>query len=261
MLDLLPSRERERDFLKPQASSLKPRAPQASAARLHADRNAGRDRDLRHGHLRHDSDPAIGGRGPADARGARLLSGFLGNAQTRAVASGRSVAVIIQPLKNNGNAAMDLYLAEVPPPYIGDSLSSSASVTGSICQPFDHVQQQQYSGRRPASRRFGSVQLSWTTLLSRLQIDRASHGCVSCHRTPCRFSDRSDEYQTPITGNSGVPFQVFRQPVKTYDTPGQMLDGAAIDLNFSGIDPTPSAMSPVGRGRSRSRSRPPARWT
>jgi hypothetical protein len=36
-----------------------------------------------------------------------------------------------------------------------------------------------------------------------------------------------------------VPFQIFRQPVKTVDPPVQLSDGAAIDWYFSGVDLAP----------------------
>jgi type II secretory pathway pseudopilin PulG len=162
--------------------------------------------------------------------GARLLSGFLGNAQTRAVAGGRSVAVIIQPLKNNGNAAMDLYLAEVPPPYIGDSLSSNVTLSGSTIS-FNSCPSFTSQGIRPGD----LIRFNYRGQLYYLDANDSSKAYLtSTTGIPISPTDPTNT-ATPQLG-TGVPFQVFRQPVKTYDTPGQLLDGAAIDLNFSGID-------------------------
>ena len=70
----------------------------------------------------------------SDARrlreGARLVSSMLADAQTRAIASGRSVGVVIQRNPNNYAEAMDLFLAEVPPPYLGDTVNEFATLNG-----------------------------------------------------------------------------------------------------------------------------------
>ena len=166
---------------------------------------------------------------------ARLLSGFFGNAQTRAIVSGHSVGVIIQPLKNNPNAAMDLYLAEVPPPYIGDTLTSNVTGSGSSIT-FSSDCNIAAAGLRPGDLiRFNYRGQLYYLDYSSTGVD-TSVSYISSSTVPIYPTDPSPNSAfTPQLG-TGVPFQVFRQPVKTFDTPGQLLDGAAIDLNYSGID-------------------------
>ena len=85
----------------------------------------------------------------SDARrareGARVLSTMFASAQTQAAVSGRASAVWIQRLKNssglaiNSAAAMDLFMCEVPPPYLGDAFELYRERVGQ----FGDVQQRQ----------------------------------------------------------------------------------------------------------------------
>ncbi len=67
----------------------------------------------------------------ADAQ-KRLLGTYISAAQARAVATGRPAAVIIQRMGNNSIAGMEVFLGEVPPPYIGDTLNSTAKLAGPV---------------------------------------------------------------------------------------------------------------------------------
>lgn len=59
---------------------------------------------------------------------ARQLSTFLAQAQTRAIELGRPVGVWFERDQNNPNAAWQLYQAEVPPAYGGDTYHSLARI-------------------------------------------------------------------------------------------------------------------------------------
>jgi type II secretory pathway pseudopilin PulG len=159
---------------------------------------------------------------------ARLVSSYFGNAQSRAIALGRPVGVMIERLPNNPTASMDLSMVEVPPPYAGEWLDSrvrieqagpqSATVTflspddaaaaATLVQPGDQIKFH-YRGDlyRIVSLSGGAMQISWT-------VDRVA---------------------PPFTPPGvGVAYQIFRQPVRSSDAPVQLPAGAVIDLNYSG---------------------------
>ncbi|MCH2129770.1 MAG: prepilin-type N-terminal cleavage/methylation domain-containing protein, partial [Pirellulaceae bacterium] len=59
---------------------------------------------------------------------ARSVNAFLAAAQARAMELGRPVGVWLKRMPNNPNLVLELYVAEVPSPYTGDDMISSASV-------------------------------------------------------------------------------------------------------------------------------------
>jgi hypothetical protein len=119
---------------------------------------------------------------------------------------------------------MDLFMAEVPPPYLGGTLASTATwnATGS-----------------PNVVTFSSdVNLSTANVQTGDLI---------------RFSYRGELYYLTVSGNSAsitpvdptqsyppagapLPFQIYRRPIKSVASAVQLTDGVAIDLSFSGID-------------------------
>lgn len=162
--------------------------------------------------------------------GARVLSTMLAAAQTQAEVSGRGSAVWIQRLKNssgaviNSAAAMELFLADVPPPYLGDSLSSSASVSsGSVT--FNNA------NLTGANVQNGDlIRFSFRGELYTLNGVSASSATI----TPLDVSMIGSPQGSPPAGN--LPFQIFRRPVKSLASAVQLTDGVAVDLNFSGAD-------------------------
>jgi prepilin-type N-terminal cleavage/methylation domain-containing protein len=196
--------------------------------------------------------------------GARLVSTMLSTAQTRAISSGRSVGVLFQPMKNNPYASMELYLVEVPPPYAGDEVNDSAAISfpagwNPITNPSFSVKLQgppptlsppTYSGLQVYDQQTKTSQ----KLIRNGDLIRFNYrGDLfvltdsSATTTPPDYYITSNALQaTPLYPNSvfpqkatAVPFQIFRQPVKTVDPPVQLSDGAAVDWYFSGIDLVP----------------------
>lgn len=70
---------------------------------------------------------------------ARMLSSEFAAAQSEALARGRSVGVWIERLPNEPNAAIDMFLCEVPPPYSGDSEASTATVSVMVAGPQNNI--------------------------------------------------------------------------------------------------------------------------
>lgn len=177
--------------------------------------------------------------------GARVLSTMLASAQTEAQVSGRPAAVWIQRLTSssgqatNAAAAMDIYMAEVPPPYLGDTLTSTATITIS-------------STSQPATVTFNSANLT-TAGVQNGDIVRfeyrgefyrlAGVSGTSATITPLDTSLLGTAQAYPYTATTGSPFQIYRRPIKTLASAVQLSDGVAVDLTNSGADPGASSFA------------------
>jgi type II secretory pathway pseudopilin PulG len=220
----------------------------------------------------------------SDARrlreGARLVSTMLASAQSRAVSSGRSVGVLFQPMKNNPYACMEMYMVESPQPYSGDTNSYRAAISGSTVTINDgtivsgKLGRPTFSGVPMADQKDPSnapnqtlirpgdlIQFNYRGQMFVLNfgdnhpyavsndpntLDNPNWQCVLT-LTPTDPS-ASLPPATP-TGSTGVPFTIFRQPVKTFDPPAQLSDGVAVDWFFSGVNlaaPQPLPGGPTG---------------
>jgi prepilin-type N-terminal cleavage/methylation domain-containing protein len=209
----------------------------------------------------------------SDARrlreGARLVSTMLASAQSRAISSGRSVGVLFQPMKNNPYACMEMYMVESPQPYSGDASgyraaidSSRGTVTlndgtitgGKFGRPT-------FSGVFMADKNDSSNPPNQTLIRPGDLIQFNYRGQMYVlnfgDNTPYAMSNDRNTSDSPnwqciltITptdpsaslppstpaGSTGVPFTIFRQPVKTFDPPAQLSDGVAVDWFFSGVN-------------------------
>jgi prepilin-type N-terminal cleavage/methylation domain-containing protein len=210
----------------------------------------------------------------SDARrlreGARLVSTMLASAQSRAISSGRAVGVLFQPMKNNPYACMEMYLVESPPPYSGDDFNYRAAINGNQVTINDGTITggvlgiPTFSGVRMADnqdppntpnqtliRPGDLIQFNYRGQKYVLNFGEStpyalSHDTNTSHKpnwqcimtlTP---TDPSASLPTSTpTGSTGMPFTIFRQPVKTVDPPAQLSDGVAVDWYFSGVDLAP----------------------
>ncbi len=174
--------------------------------------------------------------------GARLLSTMLSNAQAKARANGRSAGVWIQPMTNNPGAAMNMFIAESPPPYSGDTANATATVS--------------LSSGFPTNVSFPSGDYGWNTVKpgdlvrfnfrgSLYQINPSAStkadGTISTSTVTINIVNAaggtSPQFPTNATSLK-LPFQVFRQPIRSMEGAVSLADGAAIDIQFSGDDTT-----------------------
>jgi prepilin-type N-terminal cleavage/methylation domain-containing protein len=208
----------------------------------------------------------------SDARrlreGARLVSTMLASAQSRAISSGRAVGVLFQPMKNNPYACMEMYLVESPPPYSGDDFKYRAAILGNKViinngtvnnqgvygtPTFSGVQMAvdpSKPGNQTLIRPGDLIQFNYRGQKYVLNFGESSpyalsHDTDTNHNPPeCIMTltptDPSASFP-PLTqtGSAGMPFTIFRQPVKTVDPPAQLGEGAAVDWYFSGVDLAP----------------------
>ena len=152
--------------------------------------------------------------------GARLVGGAFGIARARAVSEGRSVGVWLerQPSPRD-SACFKLFFAEQPQTYSGENLNSTVTVNSSGNATFTGI-----NGARIQN---GDL----------LQINYQAHLYTVTKVSGFTYSTTS---KTSPTGKAaavavGVPFQIFRQPIRSAEKPIQLPNGIAIDLAASGF--------------------------
>lgn len=172
---------------------------------------------------------------------ARILSDVFAGAQARAVAAGRPVGVWLQrigdrPRANRvqANTAIDLFYCQVPPPYTGDT-------TNAVCLP--NPNQNSQSQFRilfpphltqpipPQTVRVGDrIRLNYRGPLYTILggQNTSNDGWISGNLL--QVEEPLPSGGTPMP----VPFQIYRQPVKSADKPVQLPIGVHVDLASSG---------------------------
>lgn len=183
---------------------------------------------------------------------ARIVSTQFASAQSEAIARGRSVGVWMERLSADPSASMDLFLCEVPQTYAGDSENSLAQVkisggmasfvlaTGTDVgwqnqlRPGDLVRFN-YRGAYyaiagdPLNKVVPNPQDN-----TQVVLDPAADSSNPQTKTIVITPINPANPQLPIP-SAGVPYQIYRQPVKLTGGVAQLPAGAVIDLLFSGV--------------------------
>jgi len=153
----------------------------------------------------------------------RQLNAMFANAKAQAAERNRPFGVWLQRTPGNLNQCLDVYLAEVPPPYTGDMLNATATVSAGNVLTFD---QPGAAGTLTASPG-GLIEIGESFFI--------------------RFNYQGELYQgffngvtltlssTPPITISGLPFQIYRNPRKAAGAPLELSNGIAIDLGYSGV--------------------------
>ena len=196
---------------------------------------------------------------------ARIVNTQLSAAQSQALANGRSAGLWIERVGGTSSTTpggVDLYMAEVPPPYSGDTSNSTVTIQTDPSPPNNYYfsfnaaadTAWQNLPLRPGDEiRFNykgplyilpsdvaaytspnqqPVNTVKTDAQGNKYIDPASTK-IYFDRLPTFWSHPSD-CPMPMATSAGVPYQIFRQPVKTAGSPVQLPTGAVIDFNYSG---------------------------
>jgi type II secretory pathway pseudopilin PulG len=183
--------------------------------------------------------PMLEGREMREA--ARQLNGLLGAAQARAVARGRPVGVMLHRRGDNQSAAFQLSLAEVPPPYAGDSAIARAFSTtndpwqaaltyswaaATLVAPGDFIKFDYRGALYP--------------IVSLNQLDNTVVQFAPPSSAPSAPPPPLLPEFNPTTGqqNPGVPFQIYRAPQRTPAAPLELPTPAVVDLLGCGIGAT-----------------------
>jgi prepilin-type N-terminal cleavage/methylation domain-containing protein len=169
---------------------------------------------------------------------ARGASAFIARCQSRAIGGRTPRGVLIQPLAANTAVAIDLYFADTPDVYAGETSDSRAIVTGITnvtAGPLNVVFDNATAGRlananvcRPGD----AIQFGGSG---------AKYKFLPPNQVTMWFEDNQTPRNTPWprTGNAGLPFKIWRQPTRGTGGALQLQKGAAIDLYWSCLGTRP----------------------
>ena len=166
--------------------------------------------------------------------GARSVSTALRTASARAAESRRPYGVLFQPLGGSRNMAMDLYYVEVPPPFAGLEIGHKITLTSVN------------TAARTATIAFDPEILdadsnpNWGYYVSEgdvLKINYQGHQYLieNISDATVTFSSETSLSVPPSVPAPGLPFQVFRQPVKSSVLPPKLPERVCVDVVLSGV--------------------------
>ncbi len=193
--------------------------------------------------------PGIEGQRTREA--ARSVNVFLSNARNRAEVSGRPYGVEIERLTGTPLASAVLHQVEVPPPYAGDFQNSRIAIdssSGVVTFP-----QGDFPYNPGLIRRGDMLKLNYQGHVWRIDLitpdpDRSPDPPQPAPPIARTWALSNPASPPPNTTASGpVPFQIFRQPVRTMVTPLQLPRGTVIDLTYSGFAEPPGSPDPTRR--------------
>jgi len=165
---------------------------------------------------------------------ARLVNSYIAGAQARAVELNRPVGVYFERLPSTPNACVQMFIAATPPPYGGDTYYSRASVNG------NSVSLSQSDGASVLVGANDFIKFDYRGEKYRITSDASG--------TNPTFGFTHPTAPPPKVSAAGVPFQIYRKPVKSAVAPLQLPATTAIDLQFSGMGKTgvlPTSTSPI----------------
>ncbi len=165
---------------------------------------------------------------------ARAVNVFLSTARNRAIATSKPCGVIFERTEVDGRFCTVLYQAETPPPYAGDFVDSRmylGNETAWLSKQFK-ISPNATIDPPPGMIMAGDeLQLNYQGY--RWIISRRSGSQLSFDSAGRPFPPFAPLYAT-------LPFQVFRQPLKTAAEPLQLPAGVVVDLQYSGTYTAPS---------------------
>jgi len=175
---------------------------------------------------------------------ARAVNVYFGSARGLAMETGRPCGVMIQRLDAEPGCSMVLEQVEVPPPYAGESIDTRARLTWSIDGTVGKVQAVLTGGGiNPALVHEGDrVRFNHQGPLYTIVGEPSANAM-----TLVIDLSQGQELPWPPVGadmpSEPVPFEIHRQPTKSFADPLQLPAGAVIDLEASG-----TADHFIGRG-------------
>lgn len=164
---------------------------------------------------------------------ARQINAFVQGAKARAGETGRPVAVILEPDRGQQLMVRTLKYAEVPPPYAGDTIASTAQITFPVAGGVANT---------------GVVTVSdvgWQGLVRAgdfIQFNLQGHYYAIIGPADAQGYINSNQWQIApydtitVVRNPGGPlrYQVIRQPVASAGTDLELPESVVVDLTQSG---------------------------
>ena len=127
---------------------------------------------------------------------------------------------------------MNLSQVAVPPTYSGDLLTSAATITVASSNTLTATMGGYTAG---LVHPYDLIQLNCQGPLY-VVISGTTAGTSSPMTLQCDPTNPQQLYPWPSSG--GVPFRIYRQPIKAGAAPLQLTSAAVVDLEFSGLDTT-----------------------
>jgi prepilin-type N-terminal cleavage/methylation domain-containing protein len=161
---------------------------------------------------------------------ARDTSAFIARCQSRAIGTSEPKGVMIQPLKANTATAIDLYFADTPAVYAGETSSSTATIagvtnitTGPLAVTFDFATQARFAQESDFCRAGDAIQFGGTG---------GKFKFLPPNQVTMWFEDNQSPRNTawPRAQGAGLPFRIWRQPTRGPGGVLQLQKGASIDL-------------------------------
>ena len=193
--------------------------------------------------------PMLEGREMREA--SRQIAAMLGTAQARAAELGRPVGVMFARSPTNANATFQLFQAEVPPPYAGDTVTARAFSATQASLPTPVPSWQAFLTESWAAaalilpgdlikfdyRGIKYIIISVVRNGDRTMISfyhQSAHSGASV--LPPMLVPFVEDPETPGRPvHPGVPFQIFRQPQRTAAAPLELPTPAVVDLQGTGV--------------------------
>lgn len=161
---------------------------------------------------------------------ARDVSAFVARCQSRALDAKEPKGVLIQPLAANTATAIDLYFANVPDVYAGETSLSTAQIAGTtnitagpLAITFDAATQARFSSQPDFCRAGDAIQFGGRGPKFKF---------LPPNQVTMWFEDNQNPRNTawPRATGAGLPFRIWRQPSRGTGGALQLQKGAAIDL-------------------------------
>lgn len=183
--------------------------------------------------------PSFQGRKIREA--SRQLNAMFAGAKARAVERGRPFGVWFERTPGNLNQCLEVFLAEIPPPYCGDVADARCSFildNNGTPSPADDFFRVSFNTAECASlfAQYGPlVQLNQSFWMKYEFRGRT----YTVTRLPPNDAALGDDFRLaggppPVPAN-GARFQLYLPPRKSLAAPIDLLNGIAIDLSFSGL--------------------------
>lgn len=178
---------------------------------------------------------------------ARMLTSFIAKAQARAIGRREWSGFMLTPVSASSYAVADLFLADVPPVYRGDTVPAMVTITGAASASRQAVWNDSalfsfitIGGTTGDLIRFGGRD-RWYEV-SGLPPENAVSGTLSFqlrgHSTGAVEDSGYQPHNTPWPASppGGIPFEILRQPMPA-GSPFTFPDARVVDLYWSGYGP------------------------
>ncbi len=178
--------------------------------------------------------PAMAGREMREA--SRQVNTYVSRAQAMAIEQNRPVGVLIErgikDLANPGagviskGASLQLFIAQVPLAYGGDTIESYATITQGGKVSLSNAGSMSVPG---FVKQGDEIKFNYQGRRYRIKSASAAQVTVYGNPTPTSF---------PVLTSFPVPFQIYRRPIKSSVPPLQMPGATIVDIGTSGVGAT-----------------------